>query len=149
MPSSMSTTTIAHTARSHAGPPQQLATTPCPKPSPGTHRDPDTHGRIRHDRVDKAGSVTLRHGGRLHHIGVGRTYAGTCVVLLVQDLNIRVVNPITGELLRELILNPHIDYQPTERPEMTTAEPALQVRHFRNVLRHHTVGLTGFEPATP
>ena len=58
-----------------------------PKALPGDSRDPDTHGRIRHDRVDKAGSVTLRHGGRLHHIGVGRTYAGTCVILLVQDLN--------------------------------------------------------------
>ena len=94
-----------------------------PKALPGDSRDPDTHGRIRHDRVDKAGSVTLRHGGRLHHIGVGRTYAGTCVILLVQDLNIRVVNPITGELLRELILNPHIDYQPTGAPKGPTRTP--------------------------
>ena len=94
-----------------------------PKALPGDSRDPDTHGRIRHDRVDKAGSVTLRHGGRLHHIGVGRTYAGTCVILLVQDLNIRVVNPITGELLRELILNPHTDYQPTGAPKGPTRTP--------------------------
>jgi transposase InsO family protein len=94
-----------------------------PKALPGDSRDPDTHGRIRHDRVDKAGSVTLRHGGRLHHIGVGRTYAGTCVILLVQDLNIRVVNPITGELLRELTLNPHIDYQPTGAPKGPTRTP--------------------------
>ena len=36
---------------------------------------------------DKTGSVTLRHNGRLHHIGVGRTYAGTYVRLLVQDLD--------------------------------------------------------------
>jgi transposase InsO family protein len=91
-----------------------------PKALPGDSRDPDTHGRIRHDRIDKAGSVTLRHGGRLHHIGVGRTHAGTCVILLVQDLHIRVVNPITGELLRELILNPNIDYQPTGAPKGPT-----------------------------
>ncbi len=65
-------------------------------------------------------TVTLRHDGRLHHIGVGRTHAGTYVILLVQDLHIRVVNTITGELLRELILNPHIDYQPTGAPKGPT-----------------------------
>jgi hypothetical protein len=47
--------------------------------------------------------------GRLHHIGVGRTHAGTCVILIVRDLQIRIVNAITGELLRELILNPNRD----------------------------------------
>ena len=80
-----------------------------PKALPGDSRDPDTHDRIRHDRVDKAGSVTLRHDGRLHHIGVGRTYAGTCVILLVQDLEIRIVNPVTGELIR------HLTPEPTHR----------------------------------
>jgi hypothetical protein len=94
-----------------------------PKAMPGESRDPDTHDRIRHDRVDKAGSVTLRHGGRLHHIGVGRTYEGTCVILLVQDLDIRIVNTITGELLRELTLNPHIDYQGTGAPKGPTRPP--------------------------
>jgi hypothetical protein len=58
----------------------------------------------------------LRTGGRLHHIGIGRTYAGTHVLLLVQDLDIRVLNAATGELLRELTLDPTRDYQPTGRP---------------------------------
>ena len=44
-----------------------------PKAKPGTHTD--THDRVRTDRVDEAGSVTLRVAGRLHHIGVGRTHA--------------------------------------------------------------------------
>jgi hypothetical protein len=56
--------------------------------------------------------VTLRHNGRLHHLGIGRTHAGTHVILLVHDLHIRVVNAITGELLRELTLDPGRDYQP-------------------------------------
>ncbi len=94
-----------------------------PKALPGNSRDPDTHDRIRHDRVDKAGSVTVRHSGRLHHIGIGRTYEGTCVILLVQDLNIHVVNAITGELIRELTLNPHVDYQPTGAPKGPTRPP--------------------------
>jgi hypothetical protein len=60
--------------------------------------------------------VTLRLAGRLHHIGIGRTHAGTHVLLLVQDLHIRVIDAATGELLRELILDPTRDYQPTGRP---------------------------------
>lgn len=94
-----------------------------PKALPGATRDPETHERIRHDRVDKAGSVTLRYDSRLHHIGLGRTHAGTCVILLVQDLHIRVVNAATGELLRELVLDPNRDYQPAgtaKRPTRST-----------------------------
>ena len=30
--------------------------------------------------------------------------------LLVQDLDVRVINAITGELLRELTINPNRDY---------------------------------------
>ena len=94
-----------------------------PKAMPGESHDSDTHDRVRHDTIDKAGSVTLRHNGRLHHIGIGRTHAGTCVILLVQDLQIRVINAITGELLRDLTLNPHTDYQPTGAPKGPTRRP--------------------------
>jgi hypothetical protein len=87
-----------------------------PKATPGTSRARDTHDRIRHDKIDKAGCVTLRLAGRLHHIGVGRTHTGTDVLLLVQDLHIRVIHAATGELLRDLILDPRKDYQPTGRP---------------------------------
>jgi transposase InsO family protein len=31
----------------------------------------DTHDRVRTDRIDASGTVTLRHGDRLYHIGVG------------------------------------------------------------------------------
>jgi hypothetical protein len=54
-----------------------------PKALPRPATDPDTHERIRHDRVDNAGSVTLRHNSRLHHIGIGRTHARTHVILLI------------------------------------------------------------------
>lgn len=94
-----------------------------PKAMPGDSRDPDTHDRVRYDRVDKAGSVTIRHAGRLHHIGIGPTHAGTCITLLVQDLEIRVINAVTGELMRELVLNPHLDYQPTGAPKGPTPKP--------------------------
>ncbi len=67
--------------------------------------------------------MTLRHNGRLHHIGIGRTHAGTHVILLIQDLNIRVVAAIPGELLHDLTLNPNIDYQPTGAPKGPTPTP--------------------------
>ena len=83
-----------------------------PKASPSADRSTDSHDRVRHDIVSLAGNVTLRTGGRLHHIGLGRTYARTRVLLLVHDLHVRVVNAATGELLRELRIDPTRDYQP-------------------------------------
>ena len=82
---------------------------PMPKALPGPATNPKTHERVRHDRIDKAGSVTLRHNSRLHHIGVGRTHAGTCVTLLIQDLQVRIINAATGELVRDLTLDPNRD----------------------------------------
>jgi hypothetical protein len=54
---------------------------------------------------------TLRHNSRLHHIGVGRRYAGTRILVLVHDLDIRVLDQ-DGALIRELVLDPSRDYQP-------------------------------------
>jgi hypothetical protein len=91
-----------------------------PKATPGADRARDTHDRVRHDRIDESGCVTLRVAGRLHHIGIGRTHARTHVILLVQDLDVRVVNAATGELLRELTIDPARDYQPTGAPKGPT-----------------------------
>ena len=91
-------------------------------------------------RVDKAGNVTLRVTGRLHHIGIGRTYARTRVILLVQDLDIRVINAATGELLRDLTIDPDPGL-PTPHPEMTEQPNLRSVGPaVADVLRHHTGG---------
>jgi transposase InsO family protein len=76
----------------------------------------NNHARVRHDRVDNEGKVTLRHAGRLFHIGVGRTHARAHVIMLVHDLDIRVLHAATGELLRSLTLDPSKSYQPTGLP---------------------------------
>jgi transposase InsO family protein len=86
-----------------------------PKATP-TGPSIDPHYRVRHDRIDSTGTVTLRHNSRLHHIGLGRRLAGTPVTVLAADLQIRVVHAHTGELIRELTLEPNRDYQPTRRP---------------------------------
>ena len=74
------------------------------------------HHRVRTDVIDTGGTVTLRHNSRLHHIGVGARLRGTPVLLLVDDLHIRVVHRHTGELIRELSLDPSRDYQPRGLP---------------------------------
>jgi transposase InsO family protein len=70
------------------------------------------HFRVRKDRVDTAGNLTLRHNSRLHHIGVGRAHAGTPILMLIRELDIRIITEDTGELIRELTLDPTRDYQP-------------------------------------
>ncbi|HXW31575.1 MAG TPA: IS481 family transposase [Acidimicrobiales bacterium] len=67
--------------------------------------------KVRTDKVDKTGSVTLRYRGRLHHIGIGRPYAGWRVVMLVAGLDVRVIG-LDGSPLRHLTLDPTKDYQP-------------------------------------
>ncbi len=86
-----------------------------PKATP-TAQPAGPHHRVRHDRVDSFGKVSLRHNGRLHHIGLGRTHARTRIILLVADLDIRVINAATGKLIRHLTLDPTRDYQPTHTP---------------------------------
>jgi transposase InsO family protein len=73
------------------------------------------HFRVRKDRVDRDGKLTLRHNSRLHHIGIGRDHAGTRVLMLIRELDIRIITEDTGQLLRELVLDPSRDYQPTGR----------------------------------
>jgi transposase InsO family protein len=67
--------------------------------------------RVRHDKVDCTGVFTLRHATKLHHIGVGRAHTGKRVLVLVADLDIRVLDE-HGEMLRHLTLDPTKDYQP-------------------------------------
>ena len=101
-----------------------------PKATPGADRDTDTHDRVRHDTIDKAGTVTLRIAGQLRHIGIGRTHAGTYVILLVQDLDVRVVNAATGELLRELTIDPSTRLPAHRRPPgpTRTRQPEPTIR---------------------
>lgn len=74
-----------------------------------------TQFRVRYDKVDKTGALTLRYRSRLHHIGMGARFRGRRVAMLIADRDIRIVDPTTGELLRHLQLDPARDYQPQSR----------------------------------
>jgi transposase InsO family protein len=82
------------------------------KARPASKEHSEAHFRVRHDKVDVAGTVTLRHDSRLHHIGLGRAHKGRLIKLLVADRDIRVLDAETGELIRRLTLDPSRDYQP-------------------------------------
>jgi transposase InsO family protein len=71
--------------------------------------------RVRRDRIDKGGMVSLRHAGRLHHIGVGRDHRGTRVTMLISGLDVRIITR-DGEVLRQLTLDPTKSYHGTGRP---------------------------------
>ena len=82
----------------------------CPKhlPSPAALAG---DARVGNDKVDSTGVITFGYGGKLHHIGIGRPYKNTRIIMLIDGLKIRVVDQKTGELIRELTLDPTRDYQ--------------------------------------
>ena len=80
-----------------------------PKDQPRGPRIEGTY-RVRRDRIDRGGAVTLRYDSRLLHIKVGRRYAGLRVLLLVAGLDVRIVTD-DGELIRELTIDPSRTYQ--------------------------------------
>ena len=72
---------------------------------------PGTYFRVREDRVDETGKVSLRYDSRLYKIGLGRAHKGRAVELLIADQDVRVID-LNGELIRELTLDPSRIYQP-------------------------------------
>src|ERR1700689_3641620 len=63
------------------------------------------HFRVRQDKVDEAGKVSLRYHSKLYKIGLGRAHKGRPVKLLIADQQIRVID-LQGQLIRELTLDP-------------------------------------------
>ena len=67
------------------------------------------HTKVRRDRIDKTGCFTLRYRSKLHHVGVGRGHQGTRVLILMADLDIRVLDE-DGVMIRHLELDPSVDH---------------------------------------
>ena len=82
-----------------------------PKAFPTGYQIPP-HYRVRHDKIDAAGVITLRYNSRRHHIGLSKHLRGTHVIVLIDNRDIRVLDRNTGTLIRKLILDPTRDYQP-------------------------------------
>jgi transposase InsO family protein/transposase-like protein len=85
----------------------RLKAKPSLKPGPADHR-------VRRDKIDSTGKVTLRYLGRLRHIPVGSVHKNRRVRLLVAGPDVRVITD-DGELIRALTLDPTRSYQPLGR----------------------------------
>jgi transposase InsO family protein len=78
---------------------------------------PQVDYRIRRDRLDAGGRVTLRYLSRLRHFHVSYKHRGQAVLLLVAGDHVRVIAE-DGALLRELTLDPSRDYQRSAAPTL-------------------------------
>jgi hypothetical protein len=67
--------------------------------------------RVRRDRLDSYGKVTIRYLGRLRHLYVSYKRRGQPVILLVAGAHLKVV-AADGSILRELVLDSTRRYQP-------------------------------------
>ncbi len=67
--------------------------------------------RVRRDKIDAFGKVTLRYLGKLRHIPVGTAHKNRKVRLMVAGPDVRIITE-QGELLRALTLDPTRNYQP-------------------------------------
>jgi transposase InsO family protein len=90
---------------------------------------PTTHFRVRKDKTDLTGTVTLRYLSRLRHVPLGRAHKFQPVTLLVAGRHVRVVAE-DGALLRELTIDPLRDYQPLGTP---SSRPTLGHHDVRQV----------------
>ena len=101
-----------HRSLPHRATPHTTYTTR-PKATPtGTH---NPHLRVRRDRIN-AGNVTLRIAGELHHIALGRTLDRTRIIMLIDDLDVRVIHATTGQTIRTLTIDPNRRYHGTGKP---------------------------------
>ena len=117
----LTTTTTARTAH-YTEPPPPPPTPPAPKPPPPA---PTTHTHGSATTASTTGNVTLRIAGQLHHIGLGRTLDGTRIIMLINDLDVRIIHATTGEIIRTLTIDPNRRYHGTGKPPaaQTTTTP--------------------------
>ena len=81
-----------------------------PKATPATNGHAQGHYRLRYDRLDTKGRMTLRRAGRMHHLGIGATHARKRVLALADDRQITVIELNTGEVLSIHLIDPDKSY---------------------------------------
>jgi transposase InsO family protein len=80
-----------------------------PKATPAGQRAPQ-HYRLRYDRLDTKGRMTLRRAGRMHHLASGATNAGKRVLALADDHHVLITDLTTGEVLSTHDIDPTKGY---------------------------------------
>jgi transposase InsO family protein len=80
-----------------------------PKASPTAPDDPNLW-RVRYDRVDPGGKISLRYANRMLHLGIGRPHTGTDVIVLIHNHEATVIDA-DGTVLSEHRIDPERTYQ--------------------------------------
>jgi transposase InsO family protein len=81
-----------------------------PKATPASNDHQPGHYRLRYDRLDTKGRMTLRRAGRMHHLGIGTTHARKRVLAFADDHHITVAELTTGEVLSTHLIEPNKTY---------------------------------------
>ncbi|HLJ03957.1 MAG TPA: IS481 family transposase, partial [Solirubrobacteraceae bacterium] len=81
-----------------------------PKAAPASNGHQPGHYRLRYDRLDSKGHMSLRRAGRMHHLGVGYAHARKRVLAFADDHHITVADLTTGEMLSRHLIEPNKTY---------------------------------------
>jgi transposase InsO family protein len=79
-----------------------------PKALPAGGRE--GHFRIRYDKVDKDGKISLRRAGKMHHVGVGIKHRSKRVFALIDETTVTIVALGPGDILAEADIDPTRNY---------------------------------------
>ncbi|MFL0181527.1 IS481 family transposase [Mycobacterium sp. SMC-15] len=109
--------TVYNTERGHRAHPHHLTPEQAylarPKATPANQ--PSTAIRLRTDVVDHFGKLTLRHGSRLHHLGIGRAHASTPVLILVTATTVTVISKTGHHVIASHHIDPDHNYWPNKQ----------------------------------
>ena len=104
-----------HRALHHRTPGQAYRATP--KALPATNGHTPRHYRIRYDRLDTKGRMTMRRAGRMHHLGIGIEHARKRVLAFADDHQVTVADLTTGEVLSRHQIEPTKTYWRNQNKE--------------------------------
>lgn len=88
-----------------------------PKAAPASNGHQPGHYRLRYDRLDSKGHMSLRRAGRMHHLGVGYAHIGKRVLAFADDTHITVADLATGEVLSTHNIEPNKTYWRNQNKE--------------------------------
>jgi len=95
-----------HRANDRRTPGETYRTTPKALPAGGR----EGHYRIRYDKVDKDGKISLRRAGKMHHVGVGIKHRGKRVFALIDETTVTIIAIGPGDILAEADIDTTTNY---------------------------------------
>ena len=96
-----------HRGNDRGTPAATYRATPKALPATSEHHG---HFRLRYDRVDHDGRVSLRRAGRMHHLGIGAHHRGKRILALVDETSVTVIHLDTGEIIATNLIEPDRSY---------------------------------------